>query len=139
MALSVCPYSRHCLRSLSYSRRSPILSFFFFLMIRRPPRSTLFPYTTLFRSRDGVAQEAVPAMLGGLARHQRAVAALHARLPVSGRARHAARAVGAQRRVVGLRDGDRTGLARDVVRALLHGRRDLLELRHADHAAHADS
>src|SRR5256885_12366676 len=29
-----------------------ILSFFFFfLMIRRPPRSTLFPYTTLFRSR----------------------------------------------------------------------------------------
>src|SRR3712207_8563436 len=27
-----------------------MLSFFFFLMIRRPPRSTLFPYTTLFRS-----------------------------------------------------------------------------------------
>src|SRR3712207_8430629 len=26
--------------------------FFFFLMIRRPPRSTLFPYTTLFRSFD---------------------------------------------------------------------------------------
>src|SRR5688572_33088766 len=26
--------------------------FFFFLMIRRPPRSTLFPYTTLFRSAD---------------------------------------------------------------------------------------
>src|SRR2546430_12194482 len=26
--------------------------FFFFLMIRRPPRSTLFPYTTLFRSRN---------------------------------------------------------------------------------------
>src|SRR3712207_9483495 len=26
------------------------MSFFFFLMIRRPPRSTLFPYTTLFRS-----------------------------------------------------------------------------------------
>src|SRR6266850_6587994 len=33
--------------SLSYS------SLFFFLMIRRPPRSTLFPYTTLFRSRPG--------------------------------------------------------------------------------------
>src|SRR5258707_181036 len=31
-----------------------LLHFFFFLMIRRPPRSTLFPYTTLFRSR-GVA------------------------------------------------------------------------------------
>src|SRR2546422_7827264 len=29
-----------------------ILVFFFFLMIRRPPRSTLFPYTTLFRSTD---------------------------------------------------------------------------------------
>src|SRR6266446_8731020 len=27
--------------------------FFFFLMIRRPPRSTLFPYTTLFRSQAG--------------------------------------------------------------------------------------
>src|SRR5438552_7382224 len=27
------------------------MSFFFFLIIRRPPRSTLFPYTTLFRSR----------------------------------------------------------------------------------------
>src|SRR5260370_41045132 len=29
---------------------SPVLLSFFFLMIRRPPRSTLFPYTTLFRS-----------------------------------------------------------------------------------------
>src|SRR6266480_6676596 len=29
-----------------------VVFFFFFLMIRRPPRSTLFPYTTLFRSRD---------------------------------------------------------------------------------------
>src|SRR5260221_1202615 len=28
----------------------PARSLFFFLMIRRPPRSTLFPYTTLFRS-----------------------------------------------------------------------------------------
>src|SRR3712207_9314863 len=34
----------------SCSRRHH-LTFFFFLMIRRPPRSTLFPYTTLFRSR----------------------------------------------------------------------------------------
>src|SRR2546422_6837085 len=31
-------------------RRLLPLSFLFFLMIRRPPRSTLFPYTTLFRS-----------------------------------------------------------------------------------------
>src|SRR5690349_23394714 len=29
---------------------TPLRVFFFFLMIRRPPRSTLFPYTTLFRS-----------------------------------------------------------------------------------------
>src|SRR5256885_12230277 len=32
--------------------------FFFFLMIRRPPRSTLFPYTTLFRSRSRAALRA---------------------------------------------------------------------------------
>src|SRR5262245_66195408 len=44
--------------ALSYPLRFSILLssfffsfyFFFFLMIRRPPRSTLFPYTTLFRS-----------------------------------------------------------------------------------------
>src|SRR5471030_3437633 len=34
-----------------------IIFFFFFLMIRRPPRSTLFPYTTLFRSEPGCADE----------------------------------------------------------------------------------
>src|SRR2546430_16117250 len=33
-----------------YSRVRHLFLFFFFLMIRRPPRSTLFPYTTLFRS-----------------------------------------------------------------------------------------
>src|SRR5450432_4294139 len=32
--------------------------FFFFLMIRRPPRSTLFPYTTLFRSVGGAGNRA---------------------------------------------------------------------------------
>src|SRR5256886_12621376 len=37
---------------LSYSTLLTTVFFFFFLMIRRPPRSTLFPYTTLFRSRD---------------------------------------------------------------------------------------
>src|SRR5476651_2834932 len=36
--------------------------FFFFLMIRRPPRSTLFPYTTLFRSHASVATASFPAM-----------------------------------------------------------------------------
>src|SRR2546429_9341735 len=34
--------------------------FFFFLMIRRPPRSTLFPYTTLFRSQPGTSDDAGP-------------------------------------------------------------------------------
>src|SRR5574343_1226076 len=35
---------------ISFSNSLFLLCFFFFLMIRRPPRSTLFPYTTLFRS-----------------------------------------------------------------------------------------
>src|SRR5256885_3055299 len=43
--------------------------FFFFLMIRRPPRSTLFPYTTLFRSNAGQANgfdiSRVEAVRGG--------------------------------------------------------------------------
>src|SRR2546429_9103937 len=44
-------------------RRSGLICLVFFLMIRRPPRSTLFPYTTLFRSERaqvlyGVAREA---------------------------------------------------------------------------------
>src|SRR3989442_15116375 len=37
------------------------LFFFFFLMIRRPPRSTLFPYTTLFRSLHVPDDQSVPA------------------------------------------------------------------------------
>src|SRR5436309_13685694 len=44
----------HCANSFT-----PILSFFF-LMIRRPPRSTLFPYTTLFRSRRAPAGAPCP-------------------------------------------------------------------------------
>src|SRR3712207_7209147 len=40
--------------------RSSGLYFFFFLMIRRPPRSTLFPYTTLFRSVEAAAGAGVP-------------------------------------------------------------------------------
>src|SRR2546426_4370934 len=39
---------------------------FFFLMIRRPPRSTLFPYTTLFRSR---CRSARPRPAVGMDRH----------------------------------------------------------------------
>src|SRR2546430_14239729 len=40
---------------LSYFSSLIFIFFFFFLMIRRPPRSTLFPYTTLFRSLPLVA------------------------------------------------------------------------------------
>src|SRR2546427_6429667 len=43
--------------------RSTTLSFFFFLMIRRPPRSTLFPYTTLFRSKICLRAPAWAAVL----------------------------------------------------------------------------
>src|SRR3989441_2994648 len=40
--------ARFCL--IFYHHVPHLFFFFFFLMIRRPPRSTLFPYTTLFRS-----------------------------------------------------------------------------------------
>src|SRR5260221_9101824 len=44
---------------------------FFFLMIRRPPRSTLFPYTTLFRSqRGGHAQDNFVLAVGRSTRRQ---------------------------------------------------------------------
>src|SRR3712207_7610888 len=46
--------------------------FLFFLMIRRPPRSTLFPYTTLFRSFD---QRVGPLGVAGVGDHS--TAALH--------------------------------------------------------------
>src|SRR2546426_2644232 len=51
-----------CSNSVAFS----LYFFFFFLMIRRPPRSTLFPYTTLFRS-GGIAGRASAA---GTARHR---------------------------------------------------------------------
>src|SRR5215510_15731550 len=47
---------------------SHLLFIFFFLMIRRPPRSTLFPYTTLFRSvRRGAGIHA--GLVGDVDRH----------------------------------------------------------------------
>src|ERR1022692_5145757 len=42
-----------------------LVLFFFFLMIRRPPRSTLFPYTTLFRSKHGGRQAGLRADRSG--------------------------------------------------------------------------
>src|SRR6266498_5224747 len=89
------------------------LLFFFFLMIRRPPRSTLFPYTTLFRSRRerprlrGDGDDHVPA-------RQR---------------RQDARDEAEQRRLVRREDGDDTGRlgdrevevgARDGIRRAQH-------------------
>src|SRR5436309_15166888 len=47
---SNCASKSRCLPSL--------LSMLFFLLIRRPPRSTLFPYTTLFRSGKGAPMRA---------------------------------------------------------------------------------
>src|SRR5271169_7014844 len=54
----------HVLGTMLYVR---INVFFFFLMIRRPPRSTLFPYTTLFRSRSRASERAVRCP--GIPRH----------------------------------------------------------------------
>src|SRR5438876_7835197 len=90
------------------------------------------------RRGDGVAQEAVRHHFARLAWHQRAVAPLHTRLSLSRGARDPAGVVRAQRGVVGLRDGDRTRLARDVVCAVFRGRRDLFGRGHGDHAARAD-
>src|SRR5256886_17680735 len=42
---------------------------FFFLMIRRPPRSTLFPYTTLFRSRQKLNYIHLNPIRAGLCDH----------------------------------------------------------------------
>src|SRR5262249_61283459 len=54
----LCTSAHSCLSPLYLYHHLTLLLFssslfFFFLMIRRPPRSTLFPYTTLFRSRLG--------------------------------------------------------------------------------------
>src|SRR5256886_11787943 len=55
---------------LSYRHSYSCYVLFFFLMIRRPPRSTLFPYTTLFRSLGRVAwrRAGEEQDVGGLAR-----------------------------------------------------------------------
>src|SRR5215213_6880213 len=53
-ALSLLLSSRTSLRYFS------LFLFFFFLMIRRPPRSTLFPYTTLFRSTGAPTRSTCP-------------------------------------------------------------------------------
>src|SRR5947208_15334871 len=59
MLLSQCYFLCSSLLSifLIFSFFFSFFLFFFFLMIRRPPRSTLFPYTTLFRSRPRRTRE----------------------------------------------------------------------------------
>src|SRR5882762_6604852 len=89
--------------------------FFFFLMIRRPPRSTLFPYTTLFRSPHAARaplRAAPPRRRRALARHGLAgslrPASLRAREPAGGRM---VRRTGGHR-VRGAGGAARTGAAR---------------------------
>src|SRR5256884_7926664 len=95
------------------------LFFFFFLMIRRPPRSTLFPYTTLFRSpgratrRRALALEPAHATpRAGVSGHPRAdraeVRPAGASAPQSARVRPAARC-------------DAAGVARVVDRSAARG------------------
>src|SRR5438034_2081221 len=77
---------------MSIVRLSPSIFVLFFLMIRRPPRSTLFPYTTLFRSPLGPVvdgERAVDAALGGERRGGRGLVALALDLgPAFGRDPH---------------------------------------------------
>src|SRR2546427_13170169 len=54
--------------SLCASSICSLCFLFFFLMIRRPPRSTLFPYTTLFRSLDTGVGDVPVHSRGGAAR-----------------------------------------------------------------------
>src|SRR3712207_6896529 len=69
---------------------------FFFLMIRRPPRSTLFPYTTLFRSAAGRRpRRGAPGGPGALRAGARAlISRENGSSPAAGRSRTAARAAG---------------------------------------------
>src|SRR5258707_14865879 len=52
--------------------------FFFFLMIRRPPRSTLFPYTTLFRSMAEASADDIDAVMEEMSQVQDAIDAANA-------------------------------------------------------------
>src|SRR5215204_7214991 len=55
--------SNNCSNKLNSIRKASLSYNVFFLMIRRPPRSTLFPYTTLFRSRPVSARD--PSLSAG--------------------------------------------------------------------------
>src|SRR6266853_3802108 len=97
--------------------------FFFFLMIRRPPRSTLFPYTTLFRS---LRLAPHPGRRGGRPRRGGAPAAIpgaDAPLPPGARRRGRRRLVAAHAAPLRLPDGGRAVVPRRALRAPLGGPR----------------
>src|SRR6266516_4684444 len=107
---------------------SYIFFIFFFLMIRRPPRSTLFPYTTLFRSRGGRSNAG-----GRRARHNAtAPGGAPRRAPGGGatprrtghRPRFGASEAGAARWQAGLGGGLRADRRRGGVPPLARGCRD---------------
>src|SRR6266540_868791 len=108
--------------------------FFFFLMIRRPPRSTLFPYTTLFRSRRDRSRGSL-----GRARdrrraraRRRADAARNAPAP-PGASERAAAARASPRGDAAVRDRLRRRLARLHAAALPDARRRVAQRRRQDH------
>src|SRR2546422_9474297 len=80
-------------------------------MIRRPPRSTLFPYTTLFRSRVDYRDAPDPAVVGPLALGQRA--GIPGRGPLGEELDHVD--------LLAIRgDGDAVGLGTDVFNGIDH-------------------
>src|SRR3712207_8005333 len=79
-------------------------------MIRRPPRSTLFPYTTLFRSRAGIRPSAL--------RYYESVGLLPAPQRVGGQRRYGAAVLD---QLAVLRPAQQAGLTMVEIRTLLHG------------------
>src|SRR5439155_21326676 len=67
--LSSVSSSYHRSFSFLFSSFSFFFFFFFFLMIRRPPRSTLFPYTTLFRSKGNSPAAVIARVFASIGRH----------------------------------------------------------------------
>src|SRR3989475_13330076 len=101
---------------MAFASRSPSTHFFFFfLMIRRPPRSTLFPYTTLFRSlfrSRGVDQGVAAEPHRGQRVHEEEGDA-HRRAPFPDKSKHSQNEDG----YCGQRGGDGVG-AEGVIRGI---------------------
>src|SRR6266853_3398074 len=100
--------------SFAGTLNASVLAGIFFLMIRRPPRSTLFPYTTLFRSRHRECHHRhgpAPAHRGGCRRHRglaTAREAAPARLRLCAGISHCPAGAGAGLRAVPLREAPRS-------------------------------